>query len=142
MTLEETLNAVREYCNRCSNRNSENHTFSGVEVDPHTLAWVEYWLTWMSEKLVFEAPIVDGWISVKDKLPEKPGHYLTASDAPAGFPKLINILMFVKDLHETDPYNFRGKHRPGWVNWDDEYGYYEYDAVTHWMPLPEPPEGE
>ena len=80
------------------------------------------------------------WIPVKEKPPEKPGHYLTASDAPAGFPKLIRILMFVKDLHETDPCNFRGKHRPGWVDWDDEYGYYEYDAVTHWMPLPEPPE--
>lgn len=50
--------------------------------------------------------------------------------------------MHVKDLHKVDPCNFRGKHRPGWVDWDDEYGYYEYYAVTHWMPLPEPPEGE
>lgn len=82
------------------------------------------------------------WISVKDRLPEEPGYYLTASDAPAGFPKLIRILMHVKDLHKVDPCNFRGKHRPGWVDWDDEYGYYEYDAVTHWMPLPNPPEGE
>jgi len=92
--------------------------------------------------LVDMQPTIGGWTSVKDRMPEKPGRYLAVSDSPAGFPKLIRILMFVKDLHKVDPCNFREKHRPGWVEWDDEYGYYEYDAVTHWMPLPELPKEE
>ena len=94
------------------------------------------------EDFIAIAKADDDWISVRKKLPKEPGHYLTVSDAPAGFPKLIRKLMFVKDLHEVDPCNFRGIHRPGWVNWDDEYGYYEYDTVTHWMPLLELPKEE
>ncbi len=50
MTLEETRNAVREYHYRCRDKNSENHTSDGIEIDPHTLTWAEYWLTNMSDK--------------------------------------------------------------------------------------------
>jgi len=119
---------------RLIDANTLKAEFTGNFKDEYTTAEIH--------ALIDLAPTIGGWISVKDRMPEKPELYLTASDAPAGFPKLIKILMFVKGLHETDPYNFRGNHRPGWVDWDDEYGYYEYDAVTHWMPLPEPPEGE
>jgi hypothetical protein len=54
MNLEETLTAVREYRDRCSDRNSENHTSDGIEIDPHTLAWAEYWLTYASAKTIKE----------------------------------------------------------------------------------------
>ena len=50
MTLEETRNAVREYHYKCRDKNLENHTSDGIEIDPHTLAWAEYWLTNMSDK--------------------------------------------------------------------------------------------
>ena len=50
MTLEETLIAVREYHNKCRDKNIENHTSNGIEIDPNTLTWAEYWLTRMSDK--------------------------------------------------------------------------------------------
>ena len=50
MTLEETRDAVRKYHYMCRDKNSENHTSDGIEIDPHTLAWAEYWLTNMSDK--------------------------------------------------------------------------------------------
>lgn len=45
MTLEETVIAVREYHDKCRDKNLENHTSNGIEIDPHTLTWAEYWLT-------------------------------------------------------------------------------------------------
>lgn len=50
MTLEETRTAVREYRDRCRDKNLENHTADGIEIDPHTLTWAEYWLTKMSDE--------------------------------------------------------------------------------------------
>ena len=50
MTLEETVIAVREYHEKCSDKNLENYTSDGIEIDPHTLAWAEYWLTKMLNK--------------------------------------------------------------------------------------------
>ena len=132
MTLEETLNAVREYRDRCSNRNSENHTSEGIEINPHMLAWVEYWLTWMSEKLVFEAPIVDGWISVKDRLPPE-------GKAVIGYTP-VDGCMFV---------GFYKTYRYSWQDTSVSYWYILTargstktitKRVSHWMPLPEPPE--
>lgn len=140
MTLEETLNAVREYRDRCSNRNSENHTSEGIEIDSHTLAWIEYWLTWMSEKLVFEAPIIDGWISVKDKLPEKNGMYIVFSESPIC--RSMLFANFAKDLQKIDKNAFYGMKHPGWYEYDSEWGYCELNYITHWMPRPEPPKGE
>ena len=50
MTLEETVIAVREYHNKCADKNLKNYTSNGIEIDPHTLAWTEYWLTRMLNK--------------------------------------------------------------------------------------------
>ena len=84
-----------------------------------------------------DAPTVDGWISVKDRLPGVGGCYLVCN-AFCG-----NGLAFVADfstcLENVDEYNFEGEKRPGWFKYDDEYGFYEIDGITHWMPLPELP---
>lgn len=63
------------------------------------------------------APTVGGWISVKDRLPEKKGDYLT--------------------------YNTDGIVWPHWYDngWVDDLGY-KMKSVTHWMSLPEPPKEE
>ena len=90
------------------------------------------------EDFIAIAKADNGWISVKKKLPEEPGWYLTVSNSSLGIPKLIRELMFTKDLRGMDPYDLERTSRPGWYDWDSEYGYYEYDAVTHWMPMPEP----
>lgn len=84
------------------------------------------------------------WISVKDRLPEKNGEYLcvwTSSDpyAPNGVRQHIAIFDFSLNLHKLDKYDFAGKKRPGWCDYDSEWGWCERDDVTHWMPLPDIP---
>ncbi len=61
------------------------------------------------------APTVGGWISVQDRMPEKKGDYIA----------------YTKD----------GIVWPYWFDdvWFDTLGY-ATDTVTHWRPLPEPPE--
>lgn len=56
------------------------------------------------------------WISVKDRLPEESERVLVCRGKDAGYPTL-----------DTD--RFCGEQ---WVRWRN--------SVTHWMPLPEPPE--
>ena len=83
----------------------------------------------------------EAWVSVKDRLPE-PGWYLIAVPGPEGEKGFVYVAGFSRDLHTTDHINFEGLHRPGWYGVDDEWGCFEHDDVTHWMPLPEPPEPE
>lgn len=79
------------------------------------------------------APTVGGWISVKNRLPGEDGSYLVYCTS------YCNVADFSICLENVDDYDFEGKNRPGWFNYDGEYGYYEITGVTHWMPLPEPP---
>jgi len=59
------------------------------------------------------------WISVKDKEPKEDAELICFSDCG------IVIGSWSKDL--------------GWEAHHN--GFYEYVTVTHWMPLPEPPQG-
>lgn len=43
------------------------------------------------------------------------------------------------NLEKIDDFNFYHKARAGWFDYDSEYGYFEYNDVTHWMELPEAP---
>ena len=104
------------------------------------------------ETLVFEekyeevdfAPMKDQpkWIPVKEKLPKRNGDYLVISDSPIC--RRILIASFAKNLDKVDKwaFPFRGENRPGWYDYSCDWGYFEHDNVTHWMPLPEMPEGE
>lgn len=86
---------------------------------------------------VDDCPTIGGWISVKDRLPSDNGCYLVYCMSYRN--ALAFIAGFSTCLENVDEYNFEGEKRPGWFNYDDEYGFYEIDGVTHWMPLPEPP---
>jgi hypothetical protein len=61
---------------------------------------------------------VQEWISVKDRLPEKDGIYLTCNKKK-----------------EYEFHFFQTGKRMWPAVWAE-------DGVTHWMPLPEPPKGE
>ena len=63
------------------------------------------------------------WISVKERLPEKPGEYLVAYQ-PCYWDN-------VQPEFRVGIDSFRGK-----TAWAKK----KYQCVTHWMPLPEPPE--
>lgn len=57
------------------------------------------------------------WISVKDRLPEEGETVLCYYES--------DLMGVCTRLHEI---------------WEDSYGYWESDdAITHWMPMPEPP---
>lgn len=85
--------------------------------------------------VIDHAPTIGGWISVQDRLPEKDGEYLVFIRSPyAGYSKIAG---FSTDKTATHTFLDAGY---GWSNYDSDYGYYECKDVTHWMPLPEPPE--
>ena len=68
---------------------------------------------------------MEEWISVKDRLPEESGLYLTYGD-----------IEFVPD-HNDQPNTYKGIKIRVFLR---EYHNLEWDwRVTHWMPLPEPP---
>lgn len=85
---------------------------------------------------VEHAPTVGGWISVKDKLPDKNGDYLVVTSFFDR--RRIEVLTFVQNLEKLDLYDFHGKRRPGFVDYNSEYGFSER-RVSLWMPLPEIP---
>lgn len=78
------------------------------------------------------------WINVKDGLPNENGSYLVVYKAFQY--AFVDVKRFAKDLYSVDEYDFPNEHRPGWYEYDDEYGYIERNDITHWMPLPNLPE--
>lgn len=75
------------------------------------------------------------WISVKDRLPEADGRYLVVTSV-CGVP-------FRDVANYTHKYAGFEEHLWGkamWYDYDGEYGDFEKTGITHWMPLPEPPE--
>jgi len=67
-----------------------------------------------------------GWISVKDRLPENRSMCLTYS--PKGKMRVAQAFLPNPDDHPNDCW------------WSVHGQGAHYVAVTHWMPLPEPPE--
>ena len=87
-------------------------------------------------RAIDEAPTVGGWISVKDRLPEKDGQYLVCLNQTH-----LMVVSFAKKLEEVDRDVFKGRDEPGWFDWDTEWcGFYEVTMVTHWMQIPKLPE--
>ena len=77
----------------------------------------------------------NGWIPVKDRLPDTDGYYLVTEYWSYG--NSISIVHFTKDLKSVDEFDFYGKNGPGWYIFDGEYGHIEVDNVIAWQPLPE-----
>ena len=83
------------------------------------------------------------WISVKDRLPEKDGKYLVVEYSKTFKKQYLNVSSFAVDLHKIDKYDFyHEKDRSGFYGYSSEWGYFKESDITHWMPLPEPPQKE
>lgn len=84
---------------------------------------------WHVFDVINEQPAVNRWISVEDALPEKDKSYITYAETT----KYCNH----NELPEEARINVLYFNGEEW--YDDECIYYN---VTHYMPLPEPPEKE
>lgn len=79
------------------------------------------------------------WINYEKERPKKNGEYMVVKSFFDH--RTIDVVRYAIDLKKVDDYTFT-KHRPGWYEWDDEYGYYEPTNITHWSELPPLPEEE
>ena len=77
------------------------------------------------------------WIPAAERLPDKSGKFLVYRHV-LGNVTVVSVLGFAPDGEWVNKYDFQGK-KNVWYDYDSEYGYFQVDSVTHWMPLPEPP---
>lgn len=77
------------------------------------------------------------WISMEERPPSRNGDYLCFYETKLS--KGIRIHSFAKNLSKIDKYDFQGETRRGWYSYDREFGYYEIEDITHWIPLPKDP---
>ena len=93
----------------------------------------------IADDLISNGVTAQEWISVKDRLPQEDGSYLVTTNC-FGNRQGINIRCFAKDGETVDEYDLAGQ-KYVWYFYDSECGYASTKYVTHWMPLPEPPNG-
>ena len=80
------------------------------------------------------------WIPVTERLPKEDGKYLCFHHGK--YANWIQAVQFAKDARKFDEYAFKKQWKNKWLMYDSEYGYYAVDYITHWIPLPEPPNEE
>ena len=117
------MNIVNRICPKCNNPNyvvslgnfSNAFQFKCMNCNSY-LCEEDFWPAQKDDN--------NGWISVKDRLPENSNEVLTYGNG------LIRVMCLLD----------HGSGDGDYLVWEDDYGYYEeLDNVTHWMPLPEPP---
>lgn len=91
----------------------------------------------LADYLLSNGITMQKWISVKDRLPNKDGAYLVATNGVSGLQN-VKTRWFTKDGEMVDAYDLAGQ-KDVWYLYDSECGYVSINSVTHWMPLPEPP---
>ena len=81
---------------------------------------------------------VNQWISVKDRLPEKDGNYLCYLECGAVCEATFDST--IASEGEEFPFGeWVAVYNSDTLGFTDSY-WEEYDAITHWTPLPEPPQ--
>lgn len=94
------------------------------------------------QQKLFKIPAADvvertNWIDAKTNPPKEQGKYLCAIGRFC-----IDICSYALNLEKVDECDFYKQKRSGWYQYDSEYGHFERDDVTHYMPLPDPPKEE
>ena len=75
------------------------------------------------------------WIKCSDRLPDDTGRYLVVKEYFSCC-RIVSVSSFTQDLYKLNEYAFKDKHRPGWWEYDEDFGYRELTNVTHWAELP------
>ena len=91
------------------------------------------------------AALRNGWISVKDRLPDKPGHYLICTSINYWHGGCMDINNEHKYHESGTPIGYDGTTMSVLDCYYDVTGDWNrvFNChVTHWMPLPEPPKAE
>jgi hypothetical protein len=106
----------------------EEHFLAGYKAAQDQLADADKVMPDTCEHILDMEKMVDvnGWISVKDRLPEKEGEYLTFKYEPT-----IPASCFVA-VYDPKSNKWYDMH----TDWDWS------DVITHWMPLPAAPKEE
>lgn len=81
------------------------------------------------------------WVPCNERPPEEDGKYLVTLHW-GNYPNSVETLHFTNDLSSVDRVGYAGEKRPGWYEYDSDYGCYEIDNVIAWMPRPEPYKGD
>lgn len=97
-------------------------------------------MTYIRAEHIENAPAVNRWIPVEDALPEKSGEYLVYTE----YEDVFKCYFEKENDPEEDEcqwgfyQDYRDPDTLGWAGttWT------AVETVTHWMPLPEPPESE
>ena len=85
--------------------------------------------------LIDDAPTIDGWISVKDRLPEVK---MSSVNGEIAFSDYVLIYKVYEDGTPWMAIDTCRVDKATWMTAIPGGGW----TVTHWMPLPEPPEVE
>lgn len=90
-------------------------------------------------ELIMRLPAADvepvrRWIPCRERLPEYDGQYLAFSASTC----TINIRRF--SIRKDAVSGSCGEKKNVWWEYDDELGVLQVMGITHWMPLPEPPD--
>ena len=99
----------------------------------------------IAEHLISNGVTVQEWISVKDRLPEYPGHYLVCTSINYWHGGCMDINENHKYHPNGTPVGYDGSTMSVLDCYYDVAGHWNRvcdSHVTHWMPIPEPPKGE
>ena len=99
----------------------------------------------IAENLIGHGVTVPQWISVNDRLPEYPGHYLVCTSINYWHGGCMDINENHKYHPNGTPVGYDGSTMSVLDCYYDVAGHWNRvcdSHVTHWMPIPEPPKGE
>ena len=99
----------------------------------------------IASQLIAHGVTVQEWISVKDRLPEYPGHYLVCTSINYWHGGCMDINENHKYHPNGTPVGYDGSTMSVLDCYYDVTGHWNRvcdSHVTHWMPIPEPPKGE
>ena len=100
---------------------------------------------YIADTLLDNGVTVQEWISVKDRLPEYPGHYLVCTSINYWHGGCMDINENHKYHPNGTPVGYDGSTMSVLDCYYDVTGHWNRvcnSHVTHWMPLPPPPKGE